>query len=56
MIVAYEVAAHREQALATLGRALRAGLPIDEVKKDPELLGLRADARYHRLIAGISES
>jgi serine/threonine-protein kinase len=56
MVVAYEVGAHREQALAALDQALRAGLPIDEVKKDPELLGLRADARYHRLIAGLSES
>jgi serine/threonine-protein kinase len=54
MAVAYEVCARREQALAALDRALRAGLPIDEVKGDPELLGLRADVRYHRLIAKLA--
>jgi tetratricopeptide (TPR) repeat protein len=54
MAVAYEVCTHREKALAALERALRAGLPIDEVKKDPELLGLRADARYHDLITELS--
>lgn len=54
MVVAYEVCARREKALAALFRALRAGLPLDEVKKDPELLGLRADARYHRLAAELS--
>lgn len=54
MLVAHEVCNQREKALAALDQALRAGLPLDEVKKDPELLGLRADARYHRLIAGTS--
>lgn len=52
--VAYEICAHREKALAALERALRAGYSVDEVKKDPELLELRADARYHRLMAGLS--
>jgi len=55
MAVAYEVCTLREKALAALVQALRAGLPLDEVKKDPELLALRADARYHRLIAGLSK-
>jgi len=54
MAVAYEVGTEREKALAALARALRAGQPIEEVKKDPELLGLRADSRYHLLIAGLS--
>lgn len=53
MAVGYEVCAQRARALAALDQALRAGLPFDEVKNDPELLGLRADARYHRLIAGL---
>ena len=56
MAVAYEVCAQRVKALAALERALRAGLPIDEAKSDPELLGLRADARYHTLIAGLSKA
>ncbi len=55
MAVAYEVCAQRVKALAALERALRADLPVEEVKNDPELLGLRADARYHRLIAGLDK-
>jgi serine/threonine-protein kinase len=55
MTVAYEVRAQRVKALAALERALRVGLPVDEVKSDPELLELRADVRYHRLIAGLSK-
>jgi eukaryotic-like serine/threonine-protein kinase len=54
MAIAYEVCARRGPALAALGSALRAGLPVDEVRKDPELLDLRADARYHRLVAGLA--
>jgi serine/threonine protein kinase/Flp pilus assembly protein TadD len=50
MAVAYELCAKREEALAALEQSLRAGFPVDEVKNDPELLGLRADARYHRLM------
>lgn len=56
MAVAYEVGTRREKALAALAQALRAGLSVEEVKKDPELLGLRSDAQYHRLIAGLSSS
>lgn len=56
MVVAYEVCSRREKALAALDQALRAGLPLDEVKKDPELLGLRSDARYHRLTASLSSA
>ncbi|HYG63793.1 MAG TPA: tetratricopeptide repeat protein, partial [Thermoanaerobaculia bacterium] len=55
MVVAYEVSAQRSEALAALGNALRAGASIQEVKDDPELLELRADARYHRLIAELSK-
>ena len=51
MAVAYEVCGQRAKALAALEGALRAGLPGNEVRNDPELLGLRADVRYHRLIA-----
>jgi tetratricopeptide (TPR) repeat protein len=52
--VAYEIGARRVEALAALDRALRAGLPVDEIKRDPELLGLRADARYHLMISELS--
>jgi serine/threonine-protein kinase len=54
--VAYEVCDRRVKALAALERALRAGYSVDEVKKDPELLELRADKRYHRLTTEINGS
>jgi eukaryotic-like serine/threonine-protein kinase len=47
--VAFEVCKQRERALAALGRALKAGFSIVEVRTDPELLKLREDLRYHRL-------
>lgn len=53
MAVAYEVGGRRPQALAALDQALRAGLPLDEVRKDPELLDLRAHAPYQQLIGGL---
>jgi serine/threonine protein kinase/Flp pilus assembly protein TadD len=56
MAVAYELCAKREEALAALEQALRVGFSVDEVKSDPELLGLRADARYHRLMTEISRN
>jgi eukaryotic-like serine/threonine-protein kinase len=47
--VAFEVCKQRERALDALGRALKAGYSIVEVRTDPELLALREDPRYHRL-------
>lgn len=51
MLVAYEVMGVRDKALAALDLALRGGFPIEELRADPELLGLRGDPRYHELIA-----
>jgi|GEM_PF-898696 len=51
MLVAYEAIGARDKALATLGPALREGFPSEEIRMDPELLGLRADPRYHELLA-----
>jgi len=48
--VAYEVAGRREDALAALGRALRAGYSLETVRRDPELVKLRADPRFYRLV------
>ncbi len=50
LMVADEVCGRRESALAVLEKALRNGLPLTEVDGDPELLALRADVRYHRLL------
>lgn len=52
-VVANELCDRRDEALATLGRALVAGYPLAEVEKDPELTRLREDVAYHRLVARI---
>jgi tetratricopeptide (TPR) repeat protein len=54
LVVAYEVCDRREPALAVLARALRDGLPLTEAQRDPELLALRGDVRYHRLLARLA--
>jgi eukaryotic-like serine/threonine-protein kinase len=56
MIVAYEAAGARDEALAALGHALGEGLSIERVKREPELLALRADRRYHELLAASGPS
>jgi serine/threonine-protein kinase len=49
-VITYEVAGRRDDALATLERALERGYGRLEIRNDPELAGLRTDVRYHRLI------
>lgn len=56
MLVAYEAIGSRDKALAALGQALRGGFPSEEIRMDPEILGLRADPRYHELIAALGAS
>lgn len=51
LAVASEVLGRRQQALEILGRALGEGCPQADVEREPELLALRADRRYHRLMA-----
>ena len=52
--VALEVCDQREASLAALENALRAGFSPEEVQSDPELLELRSDPRYHRLITELA--
>jgi eukaryotic-like serine/threonine-protein kinase len=49
--VTYELAGRRDEALATLERALARGYGLIEIRADPELAKLRADVRYHRVVA-----
>jgi serine/threonine-protein kinase len=49
--VVLEIAGRREAALGALEAALAAGYPAEEARRDPELLELRRDPRYHRLAA-----
>lgn len=53
LAVASETCQQRSGALAALQRALQAGLPLSEVKSDPELLDLREDVRYHLAVSAL---
>lgn len=48
--VAFEVCGRREKALNFLRSALEADFSAAEIASDPELLDLRGDPRYHRLV------
>jgi serine/threonine-protein kinase len=50
LAVVYELASDRERSLMAVEAALKAGYPVYEIQREPELLQLRNDARYHRLI------
>ena len=54
LVVADEVCGRREPALAVLETALRNGYPLADVQRDPELLALRGDVRYHRLLVRLA--
>ncbi len=47
-----ELAGQRAQALALLQQALGAGYRLREITAEPDLVNLRADSAYHRLVAG----
>jgi eukaryotic-like serine/threonine-protein kinase len=47
---AYELCGERDKALDALSEALSAGYSVEEVKSEPELIELREDVRYHRLV------
>ena len=49
--IVYEVAGNRTAALESLERALAAGYSLREIQIDPELVNLRADARYQLLLS-----
>jgi serine/threonine-protein kinase len=49
--LAYEIAGQRDKALQALQAAIDAGYSLREIRNEPELASLRADVRYHRLIA-----
>lgn len=48
--VAEELTGDRDHALQTLEAALRSGLDAAEVRREPDLLDLRADPRFHHLL------
>lgn len=52
----YELAGDRAKALAAVEKALAAGYPAKEIENEPEFTALRADARYHRLVARLAQT
>ena len=50
LAVVFELASDRGRSLTAVEGALKAGYPVSELQSEPELLSLRADARYHRLV------
>ena len=51
--VTLEILGRRAKALHALALALKAGFPADEVERDPELIELRSDPDYHRMIVSL---
>jgi tetratricopeptide (TPR) repeat protein/tRNA A-37 threonylcarbamoyl transferase component Bud32 len=48
----HEIAGQRAAALEALDAALKGGYSLEEVRSEPELVKLRSDPKYHRLVAG----
>jgi serine/threonine-protein kinase len=56
LVLIYEICGLREQALEAMGAALKTGYSLEEFSRDPELLELRKDPRYHKLVAKLSNT
>ncbi len=56
LVLAHESARDRPAALEALRAAVASGHPIDEIKEDPELVDLRKDSAYHRILASAPAS
>jgi serine/threonine-protein kinase len=50
--VVHELCGERDIAFTMLSAALNTGTTVKEIKNEPELIGLRTDARYQVLLAG----
>jgi eukaryotic-like serine/threonine-protein kinase len=49
--VSYEVCGRGDEALAAVSQAITAGASLDQVHRDPDLVKLRADVRFHRFVS-----
>jgi tetratricopeptide (TPR) repeat protein/predicted Ser/Thr protein kinase len=49
-LIVHELCGQRDQALAALQAALRAKYSLQEIRNEPELVSLRTDPRYHRMV------
>lgn len=55
LVTIYELCGQRRQALDAMAAALKGGYSVEEFGRDPELLELRKDPGYHKLLALPSE-
>lgn len=51
LAITEELVGERESALDTLSEALRSGFSLAEIRLEPDLVDLRADPRFHYLLA-----
>jgi len=51
LVLAFEALGDRAAALGALGQAFAAGLARAEIEREPELIQLRGDPAYHRMVA-----
>jgi serine/threonine-protein kinase len=51
LALAAEITGDRTRAVTLLARALDAGYPMREVRHEPDLVQMRTDAEYHRLVS-----
>jgi len=55
-LLTYELAGERESALGALEQAVTAGYPVSEIEKEPELIELRRDRRYHEIVGSLTST
>ena len=53
LAIAEELIGERQKALDALSETLRSGFSLSEVRYEPDLVKLRADPRFHHLLAGL---
>lgn len=56
LVLVYELAGDRERALQFMEEALRKGHSMEEFGRDPDLLELRKDPRYHKLAVRLPDA
>ena len=55
LVSVYEICGQRKQALDTMAAALKAGYSMEEFRRDPELLELRKDPGFLKLVATLPD-
>jgi eukaryotic-like serine/threonine-protein kinase len=56
LVLVYELAGDRDRALRFMEEALKKGHSMEEFGRDPDLLELRKDPRYHKLAVRLPDA